>query len=109
MEIKILLLLLGYIIVWADIIGVTVATLIEAQDFANTLVNHFTCEAIGTEECSRQSFTKFDEPSKLIATFLVALYPGIFIIYFVKLSWCRKTKDTSVLNTSESALSSKNV
>ena len=105
-EVKILLLLLCYIVVWTDAIGVTVATLIEAQDYSNTLVEHFTCEATGTEECSRGSFTQFDVISKLIATFLISLYPGIFLIYFVKLGKCgRKSLDSINSASSESVLS----
>ena len=107
MEVKILLLLLCYVLVWTDAIGVTVATLIEANDYRNTLVDYFTCEATGTEECPRGTFSQFDVISKLIASFLIALYPGIFIIYFVRLRRCRRPLDASISASSESVLSRK--
>jgi hypothetical protein len=104
-EVKILLLLLCYIIVWTDAIGVTVATLIEAQDYRNTLVEYFTCEASGTEECPRGTFEQFDIVSKLIAAFLISLYPGIFLIYFVRQCKCKRSQDISFSGTSETVLS----
>ena len=105
MEVKILLLLLCYIIVWTDAIGVTVATLIEAQDYRNTLIEYFTCEASGTEECPRGTFEQFDIVSKLIAAFLISLYPGIFLIYFVRQCKCKRSQDISFSGTSETVLS----
>ena len=104
-EVKILLLLLCYIVVWTDAIGVTVATLIEAQDYRNTLVEYFTCEASGTEDCPRGTFEQFDVVSKLIASFLIGLYPGIFLIYFFRLCKCRRSLDSSISGGSESVLS----
>ena len=81
------------------------ATLIEARDYRNTLVEYFTCEASGTEECPRGTFEQFDIVSKLIASFLIALYPGIFLIYFAKQCKCKRSLDISTSGTSESVLS----
>lgn len=106
-EVKILLLLLCYIIIWTDTIGVTVATLIEAQNYTNTLEEYFTCEAPGSDdECPRGTFAQFDVISKLIAGLLIALYPGIFLIYFTRLRCCgRRSNEPRFSGSSESVLS----
>lgn len=106
-EIKILFLLCSYIIIWSDVIGVIVASLVEAEDYRNTLVEHFTCEASGTGECSRDVFKRFDIISKLIASSLIGLYPAIFLIYFVKIRPCRKSPTVSSIGTNASVISRK--
>ena len=80
-EIKILLLFCCYLVIWSDIIGVTVARLIEADDYKDRIMEYFTCEASGTLECERNFF---DTTSRLFASVIVSLYPAIFLIYFVK-------------------------
>ena len=87
-EIKIILLLCCYVIIWADVISVTVATLIEAEDYTNTLTENFTCEAAGVERCPKGAFEKFDVVSRIIAYALSGLYPAIFLIYFVSVKKC---------------------
>ena len=82
-EIKIILLLCCYVIIWADVIGVTVATLIDTEDYTNTLTEYFTCEAAGVEGCPKEAFEKFNVVSKIIAYILIGLYPITFLIYFV--------------------------
>ena len=83
-EIKIIFLLCCYVIIWADAIAVTAATLIEAEDYDNTLTEYFTCEEAGVEGCSKEAFQKFDIVSKIIAYALIGLYPAIFLVYFVR-------------------------
>ena len=82
-EIKIILLLCCYVIIWADAISVNVATLIEDEDYTNTLIENFTCEEAGVERCPKGAFEKFDVVSKIIAYILIGLYPATFLIYFV--------------------------
>ena len=101
-EVKILFLLCCYIIIWSAAIGVVVATLIEADDYRNTLIEYFTCEASGTLECSREVFERFDILSKLIASSLIGLYPGIFLVYFVKKTSCGKPPTVNSTGTNAS-------
>ena len=102
-EIKLLLLLCFYVLVWTDVIAITVATMIEADDYRNTLTEYFTCEAAGVEGCPRDSFEGFDVVSKTVAYSLVSLYPGIFLIYFVNKK-CRYicTQSTATANSTGS-------
>ena len=111
-EIKILLLLCCYIIIWTDVFAVLVATVIEAEAYRNTLTEYFTCEVAGTEECSRGGFEQFDVPSKTIAYALIGLYPAIFLIYFVSvkkslcINICRRSRiAANSTGTSASVLS----
>lgn len=108
-ELKVLFLLCSYIIIWSDVIGVIVATLIEAEDYRNTLVEHFTCEASGSQECRRDVFGRFDIVSKLIASFLIGLYPGIFLIYFAKRIPCRKSPTINSTVTNSASVISRNI
>ena len=102
-EIKIILLLCCYVIIWADVIAVTVATLIEAEDYKNTLTEYFTCEAAGVEGCPRGAFEKFDVVSKIIAYALIGLYPAIFLVYFVSVKKTCGNSRTSINSTGTSA------
>ena len=106
-NIKIILLLCCYAIIWADAIAVNVATLIEAEDYDNTLTEYFTCEAAGVEGCSKEAFQKFDIVSKIIAYSLIGLYPAIFLVYFVNVKkTCGKLrKAINSTGTSASVLS----
>ena len=81
-----------------------VATLIEAEDYTNTLTEYFTCEAAGVEGCPRGAFEKFDVVSKIIAYALIGLYPAIFLVYFVSV---KKTcgKSRTAINSTASVLS----
>ena len=87
-EIKILILLLLYFIVWTDVVVVNIATLIEANEFRDALTDYFTCEAVGIGECSRSVFQSFEIESKTVAYSLVGLYPAIFLIYFISIRNC---------------------
>lgn len=106
-EIKILLLLCCYVLIWADVIGVSVATLIEAEDYLNTLTEYFTCEAAGVEGCPKGAFESFGVVSKTIAYALIGLYPAIFLVYFVSVkNTCRNSRTTiNSTGTSASVLS----
>ena len=105
-EVKILLLLCCYLFIWSDAIGVTVATLLEADEYRDTLFDYLTCQAPGTEDCSLRVFERFDVVSKTIASALIGLYPAIFLIYFVRVkrSTCRYPANNSV-QSSLSAMS----
>ena len=101
-EIKILLLLCCYIIIWTDVFAVLVAGIIEAEAYRNMLKEYFTCEAAGTE-CSRAGFEQFDVPSKTIANAFISLYPAIFLIYFVSV---KKSLCTNICRRSRTAANS---
>jgi hypothetical protein len=113
-EIKILFLLCCYCIVWSDAIAVNVATLIEAEDYRNALVEEFTCEAAGIGGCPQDTFERFDIISKTIAYALIGIYPAIFLIYFVKkrlhtCTCCSRTATTNSTGSSASAPSRNNI
>ena len=82
-EIKILILLFCYIVIWTDVIAVNTATLIEADEYRDALTDYFTCEAVGIGKCSRNIFQSFEIESKTVAYNLIGIYPAIFLIYFV--------------------------
>ena len=54
-EIKILLILCSYFIIWSSVIISSMVPIIEADEHQNTLEEYFTCEASGTQECEQQS------------------------------------------------------
>ena len=73
----------------------------------------FTCEAEGTDECSRGGIEQFDVPSKTMAYSFIALYPASFLIYFVSvkksLCTCRRSRTAAnskliIVNTSTDRL-----
>lgn len=82
-EIKVLFLLCFYIVIWTDIFVTITATLVEGEEYVRVLTEYFTCEATAPGNCSKSVFDKFDICSKTLAYCLVALYPAIFLIYFV--------------------------
>ena len=82
---EILLILCSYFVIWAGIIILNIATIIEADGHQNTLEEYFTCEASGTQECEQQSTEGLDTVSRLYIIFvLVSFYPASFLIYFMK-------------------------
>ena len=86
-EIKILLILCSYFVIWSGIIILNIATIIEADGHQNTLEEYFTCEASGTQECEQQSIEGLDTVLRLIIFVLVSFYPATFLIYFMKVKY----------------------
>ena len=83
-EIKILLILCSYFVIWSSLIISIMVPIIEADEHQNTLEEYFTCEASGTQECEQQSTEGLDKVTRFITLLFVNFYPASFLIYFVK-------------------------
>ena len=106
-EVKVLFLLCFYILIWTDIFVVITATLVDREEYKKTLTEYFACEAVATGNCSKDVFDKFDIGSKTLAYFLVALYPAIFLIYFVGVKKCKpKHTQSNNVNTASTSCNS---